>query len=123
MQVYISPQVADVIALHPYLADAGFRAQPIRDQLDKQAQTVVTAHRNRDSRILMQMSSWLLGASGQPIMDMPCDIAAMLIDMGANPSSTANMYGGGQTPFDLSSTSAHPHHAGIAPALNAALSP
>lgn len=51
------------------------------------------------------------------------DMARALIAAGADRSAEANMYGGGQTPLDLASTSAHPYHAGVAENLNAILAP
>ena len=51
------------------------------------------------------------------------DLARLLIAHGADRSAMANMYGGGQTPYALASTSAHPHNAGIAEELNAVLRP
>ena len=46
------------------------------------------------------------------------ELAKLLISNGADICAEAIMYGGGQTPFALASTSAHPHNAGIADALN-----
>jgi len=43
--------------------------------------------------------------------------------MGASKQAQANMYGGGQTPLALASTSAHPYKAGISDALNRVLQP
>lgn len=48
-------------------------------------------------------------------------LAELLIDYGADIHAEANIYGGGQTPFTLASTSAHPHEAGIAADLNRVL--
>ncbi len=45
-------------------------------------------------------------------------MAELLIAHGARRDAVANMYGGGQTPFDLASTSAHPHQAGVSKELN-----
>ena len=67
-----------------------------------------------------------LGANGveshrqQTPMNAP-DLAQILIDHGARLDATANMYGGGQTPYDLASTSAHPYQAGISKELNRVL--
>lgn len=49
------------------------------------------------------------------------EIAAKLIDFGADRRSQASMYGGGQTPLALASTSIHPRKAGIAEALRTIL--
>ena len=51
------------------------------------------------------------------------EMARLLISKGADRRAQANMYGGGQTAFDLASTSAHPHRAGIGAALNQLLEP
>lgn len=49
------------------------------------------------------------------------DLAQLLIDHGADVDAEANIYGGGQTPLALASTSAHPHEAGVAADLNRVL--
>ncbi len=49
------------------------------------------------------------------------EIAELLIEYGADRSAKAQMYGGGQTPHALASTSAHPYNAGVSDALNAVL--
>lgn len=213
MRVYIAPEVADVEALHPYLVDQTFRAQPIREQIAHQANTVLEAHRAGDERVRMHLMSWLPEASGKSldeVMNLPLDsedtrlalareygfstwndvdargnetpcaeferaldhllagdvqtieqllrdapkratqrsvfahratllhylgangveshrqktprnaatLAELLIRHGADPTATANMYGGGQTPYMLASTSAHPMQAGVARELN-----
>ncbi|MEM7547715.1 MAG: hypothetical protein AAF367_19485 [Pseudomonadota bacterium] len=51
------------------------------------------------------------------------DLAKGLLSRGASKSAKADMYGGGQTPFALASTSAHPKNAGIADLLNRVLKP
>ena len=48
-------------------------------------------------------------------------LAELLIEHGADVHAEADMYGGGQTPFALASTSAHPYEAGIATDLNRVL--
>ncbi len=50
------------------------------------------------------------------------EMAIALIAKGASKTAEANMYGGGQTPFALASTSAHPRNAGISAKLNRILS-
>lgn len=213
MEVYVAPEVADVIALHPYLRDPAFRAAKVRDQIGQQANTLLAGHAAGDHRIRMHIMSWWPGARGKSLDDVLNDpftladakltmareygfqqwddigdlhsslafertlddmlagdtdafsrrltddpalitqravyghgatllhyigangveshrqvtpanadtLATLLINAGADPHSAANMYGGGQTPFDLASTSAHPHHAGIAERLNTVL--
>lgn len=214
--VYIAPEVEQVLQLHPYLQDTSFSALPIREQIDTQATTLFSAHRNGDTRIRMQVFSWWPSASGKsldeameapfarsdavlticreygfvdwqsveslqdlppnimfeqaldvmlsgditllqtlidetPELTMECsryghqatllhylgangvesyrqktplnavELAQLLIAKGASKEATANMYGGGQTPFALASSSAHPHGAGISAELNAVL--
>ncbi|MEL6287177.1 MAG: hypothetical protein AAFQ42_15195 [Pseudomonadota bacterium] len=216
MTIYVAPEVADVIALHPYLSDPEYRASTIRNQLARQAETVFQAHGRRDPRVRMQLGSWWPGATGlasdalldatlmlddarltlarehgfedwgdvetrgdaapssafedaldamlagdadrldaaldetptlvtevssfghqatllhyigangveshrQTVPMNAPELAHLLIAHGAEVNAMATMYGGGQTPFDLASTSAHPRNAGIADALNAAL--
>ncbi|WP_108882366.1 hypothetical protein [Anderseniella sp. Alg231-50] len=50
------------------------------------------------------------------------DLAGLLIGYGANLDAKANMYGGGQTPYALASSSAHPYNANISVELNQVLS-
>ncbi len=45
-------------------------------------------------------------------------LAELLIARGADPNAKAHMYGGGQTPLALASTSAHPYKAGVSAELN-----
>lgn len=218
MTTYIAPEVADVIALHPYLNDPGFRASTIRDRLARQAATVFLSHGQRNPGVRMHLGSWWPGAVGRspdalldatltlddthlaiareygfadwadveergdavpsPVFEDALDVmlagdadrlastladtptlatevssfghratllhylgangveshrqqvpsnapqlAVLLIAHGAEVNATARMYGGGQTAFDLASTSAHPVNAGIADALSAALRP
>ncbi|MEO1142585.1 MAG: hypothetical protein AAFW66_09605, partial [Pseudomonadota bacterium] len=49
------------------------------------------------------------------------ELAELLLEHGADRSAEANMYGGGQTPLALASTSAHPVKAGVSEALNTVL--
>ncbi|MEO1327880.1 MAG: hypothetical protein AAFV47_14580 [Pseudomonadota bacterium] len=216
MDVYIAPEVMDVLSLHPYVRDRAFRAQPIVDQLAKQALTLHAAHCGGDTRACMQLASWwpqaqrlttdelmevklsasdaqltiarehgfgdwlgveaigqselseefeaaldelltgqievleyrlkrrpslvqqrspfghratllhYLGANGvesyrqMTPLSAPA-LAELLLQNGARLDATANMYGGRQTAYDLASTSAHPHHAGISVELNCVL--
>ncbi len=69
-----------------------------------------------------------LGANGveshrQCVPENAVDMAKLLLRFGARKQATANMYGGGQTPYDLAATSAHPYRAGLAKALNTVLRP
>lgn len=218
VKVYIAPDVESVLALHPYLEEAGFRELPIAEQIDLQARTLHNAHGSGDERVAMQISSWWPNAAGQSraellatsfglddalltlsreygfadwqtvqrlddrkvdpsfeavldamlagdllklqdlLEEMPALInarstyghqatllhylgangvesyrqktplnavalAELLVAKGARKNAEANMYGGGQTPFDLASTSAHPQHAGVSDALNLVLRP
>lgn len=217
-EIYVSPDVADIKALHGDLSDPAFRALPMVDQCAQQAQTLLNAHGRGDRRVLFQIKSWWPGAahrrdddimresfnagdarltlareygfdcwadvegSDPATLDLPFetaldalldgdtaalaqrladapdltrrrsrfghrstllhylgangveswrqqtplnapDLARVLIEKGADRAATANMYGGGQTAFDLAVTSAHPHAAGVAEALAQALRP
>lgn len=214
--VHVSDEIAAVISLHPYLRDPDFRAAPIRDQIELQAETALRAHRQGDRRFLPHLLSWWSGAarrSGDEVMEAPFGaddakatlsreygysgwdelnvlgdiaqdpefetaldaliagdeatleqlieqepalatrqsrfghcatllhhlgangvetwrqqtplnapaLARLLIRRGADPSSKARMYGGGQTAYDLASTSVHPARAGVMDALLEAL--
>ncbi len=216
MDVYVAPEVAEVDALYSYVKEKLFRALSIREQVEQQAETLLTAHADGDPRIRMQIMSWWPEASGrdvagilaapfthddalltisreygfenwgavdalgsktsdpefesaldkmltgdaQSLGDMlignralaiqksdyghkatllhylgangveshrqrtplnAVDLAKLLLEHGADKNAEANMYGGGQTPFALASTSAHPVKAGISDALNAVL--
>jgi len=68
--VYISPEVAEVEALHPYLAEAAFRALSIQDQIVKQAQIVQKAHAAGDRRCRMHVMSWWPNARGKTLDDV-----------------------------------------------------
>jgi len=70
MEVYVSPEVAGVEALHPYLKDEAFRALPVREQLEQQAKTVRTAHELGDRRVLMHLRSWWPAAQGKSADDV-----------------------------------------------------
>ena len=67
-----------------------------------------------------------LGANGvetwrqQTPLNAPT-LARLLIRRGADPSKNAKMYGGGQTAYNLASTSVHPARAGVMDALLEAL--
>lgn len=74
MQVYVAPEVADIVALHPYLVEDNFRAQPVREQIFRQAKVVKTAHARGDRRVRMHLMSWWPGAAGlslDSVMDGP----------------------------------------------------
>lgn len=64
MDVYIAPDVADVLLLHPYLQDAEFRALPILEQLEQQISTLLVAHSGGDTRVRMHLGSWWPHAKG-----------------------------------------------------------
>ena len=214
--VYVAPEVAEVKALYPYLNGSDFRTLTIREQVEKQSQTLLSAHASGNRSIRMQIMSWWPMAGGQELADIlagpftqedalktisreygfdnwstvddlgskTCDpefegaldlmlagnaealanllrqrptlalqqsdyghkatllhylgangveshrqqtplnaieIAELLLENGADRSAKANMYGGGQTPLALASTSIHPLKAGISEALNRVL--
>lgn len=216
--VFVSPEVQDVIDLHPYLDEAAFRSLPIAEQLERQAKTLAIAHAAGDGRVTMQIASWwpmAVGATPDALIAMPfsiedarltiarehgfpdaeavaalderrlqpefgaaldallrgeaailadmlaanpglafarssfghgatllhylgangveshrqvtplnaAELALLLIEMGADRSAHAHMYGGGQTAHALAATSVHPHRAGVADALLAVLAP
>ena len=70
MQVYVAPDVVDVEALHTYLGESSFRALSIRQQIAKQAETVLAAHAAGDRRIRMHVMSWWPDARGQSLDDV-----------------------------------------------------
>lgn len=217
-KVHISPEIQDVIDLHPYLDDATFRSLPIAEQFETQARTLANAHAKGDRRVLMQIASWwpeAAGAEADTLMEKPftmsdaqltiarehgfddatkvaklgdrrlqpefgaaldallrgeagvlaemlaanpglafarssfghgatllhylgangvethrqvtpmnaVDLAQLLIEMGADKAACVDMYGGGQTAYDLALTSKHPQMAGIADDLCRILDP
>ena len=65
--VYVCQDVADVLALHPYLSDAEFRTLIICVQLDRQARTLLAAHEGGDRRVKPQIVCWLPGAARTPL--------------------------------------------------------
>ncbi|MEL7544999.1 MAG: hypothetical protein AAGJ70_14640, partial [Pseudomonadota bacterium] len=79
MTTFVAPEVADVLALHPYLSDPEIRARTIRDQLARQAKTVFEAHGLGDPRVRMQLGSWWPGAVGSS-SDALLDATLMLDD-------------------------------------------
>lgn len=214
--IYVSPEVAGVIALHPYAIEPDWHKKPIYDALELQASTLKRAHDEGDERVLMHLQSWWPDANGKPknqimsgsfsiadaqltmareygfddwgtvaslyekapdsefewaldtmlkgdIAQLGDQLAAkpslarqhshyghratllhylgangvesfrqvvpmnapkmakLLIDHGADIHAEANMYGGGQTPLMLATTSAHPIKAGITDQLFAVL--
>lgn len=213
MSVYVAPEVADVLALHPYLHDTDFRRLPIRQQLGKQADILLQAHQSGDRRVAIHILSWWPEARNRRLDDImaagfsrsdarqtmareygfadwdtvnalddltpdlsfeialdemlagdagalrirlerephlasarshyghqatllhyigangveshrqvtplnAAQLARLLISFGASIEAEANMYGGGQNPLALASSSAHPHAAGISDELN-----
>ena len=216
MEVYVAPEVAEVEALYPYVDGSEFRGLTIREQVKQQAETLLAAHADGDSRVSMQIMSWwpeaigrdvagilaspfsktdalltisreygfktweavdalgskmsdpefetaldkMLSGDAQSLGDMlkqnpalvsqqsdyghkatllhylgangveshrqrtplnAVELAVLLLEHGADRSAEADMYGGGQTPLALASTSAHPVKAGVSEALNTVL--
>lgn len=214
--VYVSSEVEQIRALHPYLNEPEFRSRPIREQIAIQSQTLHAAFRAGDRRVAIHILSWwpkaqgkstdeilqsdftrsdamwtmcreygfkdadtldslgdvisepsfeeavdhvmsgeidevasridhqpdlttarsrfghratllhYLGANGvethrQVTPLNAAEIAKLLILKGASKTATADMYGGGQTPYMLATTSAHPRMAGIAEDLELVL--
>lgn len=68
--VYIAPEVAEVLALHPYLGDAGFRSAPIRDQIATQAERLHEAHGQGDVRVRMHIMCWWPEAQGRSVEEV-----------------------------------------------------
>jgi hypothetical protein len=65
--VYVCQDVLDVLALHPYLSLAEFKALPISEQLDRQARTLFAAHASGDIRVKAQIVCWLPGAARKSV--------------------------------------------------------
>ncbi|MDX8354668.1 N-acetyltransferase [Cognatiyoonia sp. IB215182] len=65
--VYVAPDVADVLALHPDVKSPAFRKLTIREQLDRQAKTLLKAHKNCDARARMHLQSWWPKAQGRTL--------------------------------------------------------
>ena len=63
--VYVCQAVQEVARLHPTLGDPAFRALPIRDQLERQAATLLAAHGRGDRRVAVQLSNWWPPAIGR----------------------------------------------------------
>ncbi|MGV6810687.1 MAG: hypothetical protein ACWA47_00440 [Brevirhabdus sp.] len=58
MPVFLSPEVAAVHALHPYLGSTEFTDLPIRDRIAWQAETLAGAVAKGDRRVAMHVLSW-----------------------------------------------------------------
>lgn len=65
--VYIAPEIAEMMALHPYLRDPAFLTMPVREQVMQQAATLWAAHRAGDRRVRVQIMSWWPAAAGQAL--------------------------------------------------------
>jgi len=84
MRVYVAPDIAMVDDLHPYLADASFRAPTIREQIAKQSNVLYAAHAAGDRRVGVHLMSWWPGARGRSlddVMSMPLTAADALATM------------------------------------------
>jgi len=64
MPVFLSPEVAAVHALHPYLGSTEFTDLPIRERIAWQADTLSKAFADGDMRGAMHIASWWPGARG-----------------------------------------------------------
>ena len=62
--VYIAPEVREVIALHPYLDDPSFRKLSVATQFSRQAEVLHSAHAAGDRRIRFQVMCWWPAAAG-----------------------------------------------------------
>ena len=118
--------------LHDAVADIGFE-QALDDLIAGNADALA-ARLQSEPRLATQTSAYghratllhYIGANGveshrQRTPMNAVELAELLIGKGADRGARANMYGGGQTPFALASTSAHPRKAGISEALNRVL--
>ncbi len=65
--VFVSPEVAEVIRLHRDLFSDEFRRLSIEQQLDRQADRLLQAHREGRTVAATQLSSWHPGLAGRPI--------------------------------------------------------
>lgn len=68
--IYISPEVAEIDALHPYLTDPSFRTLTARDQIALQAETLLRAHSAGDRRVRMHLLCWWPPAIGRKLDDV-----------------------------------------------------
>ena len=115
----LTPNPAFEQALEEMLAG---KVKVLRSQLDQAPQLAKERSRYGHQSTLLHY----LGANGveshrQRTPLNAATMAALLISRGASKKAEANMYGGGQTPYALARTSAHPHNAGISDQLNRAL--
>ncbi|MEM9197844.1 MAG: hypothetical protein AAGD12_08330 [Pseudomonadota bacterium] len=65
--VYIAPEIAEMMALHPYVQDLAFLGMPVRDQVAQQAATLQAAHSAGDPRVRVQIMSWWPAAAGKTL--------------------------------------------------------
>ena len=68
--VYVAEAVAKVERLHPYVATEAFRALPVRDQLDRMAETIVAACAAGNDAVLFHIRSWLPEARDRSDQDL-----------------------------------------------------
>lgn len=73
-QIYVNPEVAAVIRLHEDIFTDPFRRLAVRDQLERQADRIVEAHRARKKAVATHITCWhpqLVGHSADEILDSP----------------------------------------------------
>ncbi len=70
MEIYVANEVANIIAIHPYLADKAFKDLSICEQISLQAKTLLEGHQQSDKRIAMHVGSWWPKAVGRPIEEL-----------------------------------------------------
>ena len=66
-EVYVSPEVAAVIELHRDLFTDQFHRLPVKQQLDRQADRILQAHREAKPVAAIHFSSWHPDLVGQPV--------------------------------------------------------
>ncbi len=66
----MAQEVREVETLHPYLQDPAFRSRSVRDQIDEQSATVLTAHQAGDTRLRMHVMCWWPQAIGRTLEDV-----------------------------------------------------
>ena len=70
VEIYVAPEVADVLALYPELSDAAFRQYPIKAQISRHADRVLAGHQQGDRRIAMHVMCWWPSARGRSLDDV-----------------------------------------------------
>ncbi len=68
--VYACKEVREVERLHHDLLTKEFRQLPIRDQLDRQAQRVVAAHKSGDEAVVTHIKCWHPTMVGRPVEEI-----------------------------------------------------